>query len=473
LRAFALLSLGQLVSQTGSRALAFALGLWVYLRTGSVTEFSGILVTALLPGLLALPFAGAAADRWNRRLLMVAGEVVNAAGTVLCLVALSTGSLQLWHVYVAAGLGSIATAVQQPAYVAAVAQLVPKRYLARTNGVQQAVLAVSVAGGPLVGGALFVAVGLAGAMWVDLATVLVALVTLAVVRVPDLAFRRREESVWREIRGGVVYIARRRPLVHMIVFFLGFNLLLGVALALVPPMVLGFADGSVLGVVTMVGALGGVAGGLAMALWGGTERRATGMIGFVALTGAGLLLAGLRPSPWVVVVGLAAVTASLALINGHWQTMIQVKVGSELQGRILTTNRMVANLTEPAGYLLAGWLADGVVARSVAPGGAAAAAVGTGPGRGIALVVVVLGAAQVVLAVVGLRWRSLHRMEDLLPDAVPGAVHTWDRDALQREADAALAPPAPVRPVTVPAAWPRPAAERPEPARAAASGGKR
>jgi len=35
-----------------------------------------------------------------------------------------------------------------------------------------------------------------------------------------------------------------------------------------------------------------------------------------------------------------------------------------------------------------------------------------------------------------LRWRTLHHMEDVLPDAIPGAVVSWDRDELQREADA-------------------------------------
>jgi amino acid adenylation domain-containing protein len=430
LRGFALVTLGQLVSMTGSRALAFALGIWVYLQTGSVTQFSAILVSALLPGLVALPFAGAAADRWNRRLLMVAGEVLNAAGTGLCLVAYATGTLQVWHVYLAASLGSVAVSFQQPAYLAAAAQLVPKQYLARTNGILQVVLAVSQAGGPLLGGALIVLTGLGGMMVVDLATVAIALVTLFAVRFPDLLFRRRDESIWREIAGGVRYIARRRSLRAMIAFFLGYNLVLGFALALIPPMVLSFASAGTLSLATVVGAVGGIAGGAAMALWGGFERRATGMVGFVALTGVGMIVAGLRPWPILPVVGLAAVMASIALINGHWQTMIQLKVGMELQGRVLATNRMTANLTEPLGYLGAGWLADAVF-EPAADGGW----LGGGPGRGMAFMVVVLGGVLVALAVAGLRWHTLHYMEDALPDAIPGAIVTWDRESLQRAAD--------------------------------------
>ncbi|HXM56038.1 MAG TPA: hypothetical protein VOB72_11665, partial [Candidatus Dormibacteraeota bacterium] len=64
-----------------------------------------------------------------------------------------------------------------------------------------------------------------------------------------------------------------------------------------------------------------------------------------------------------------------------------------------------------------------------------AGVLGSGPGRGMALLVVGLGLAHVALAVTGLRWRTLRFMEDALPDAVPGAVVTWDRDALEREAE--------------------------------------
>ncbi|GAA0971897.1 hypothetical protein GCM10009555_024030 [Acrocarpospora macrocephala] len=442
---FALVTIGQLVSMIGSRALAFALGIWVYQDTGSATQFSAILATALLPGLLVLPLAGAAADKWNRRSLLISVEVANAAGTAFCLLMLATGLLQLWHVYLAAAIGSIATSFQQPAYLAAVAQLIPKQYLARTNGILQVVLALSQAVGPLMGGVLIVLTGLGGAMLTDLATALVAMATLLAVRFPELLFRRREESIFREIAGGLRYLARRRSLVAMVVFFLGYNLLLGFTFALIPPMMLSFADTTALSLATMVGALGGIAGGVAMALWGGFERRATGMIGFVLLTGLGMIVAGAQPMAAFPVVGLAMIMCSIALINGHWQTMIQLKVGLELQGRILATNRMTANLTEPLGYFAAGWLADAVFEPAMAEGGwlseAVGGAFGSGPGRGMAVMIAILGCLQVALALVGLRWHTLRYMEDVLPDAIPGAVATWDRDELQQAADALLPTP--------------------------------
>jgi len=440
---FVMVSLGQLLSMTGTRISAFGLGVWVYLETGSATYFSLILVWAVLPGLVALPFAGAVVDRFDRRLVMLVGDLIGAAGTGFCLLMYASGGLRIWHIYLTAGLGSIANAFQQPAFIAATTQLVPKQYLARVSGVVQALVATSMTAGPLLGAALIVGVGVGGVLAVDIVTLVLSVAILLLIRFPDALFRKREESVWKEIAGGFRYIARRPGFVAMNGYFLAYNLLLGFSIALAPPIVLSFGSPGTLSLATTMGGVGGIVGGLVMALWGGFERRATGMIGFGVLTGAGMVVVALHPTQVFPILGLAVIGASIALLNGHWQTLIQNKVGTELQGRMITTNRMIANLTEPVGYFCAGWLADAWFEPAIRPGGWLSESVGeffgTGPGRGMALMLLVLGVAQVAVAVTGMRWRTLRYMEDDLPDAVPGAVVTWDRDKLQEEADRLLA----------------------------------
>jgi amino acid adenylation domain-containing protein len=443
LAAFGAVTAGQVASWIGTRTATFGLGTWVFAQTGSATQFAIISLCAFLPGLLALPFAGAAVDRWNRRSVMIAGDAAAGLSALVLLGLWLAGGLDLWHVYVTACIGSVANSLQQPAYLAATAQLVPKQYLARTNGITLSLVALAQLLGPLLGASLFLAVGLGGVLVFDLVTFLVSLAVLSAVRFPDVLHRRRDESVWREVTGGVRYIVQRPSFVAMVVFFLAYNLVLGFAIVLVPTMVLSTGTAETLGWVAVCEGVGGVVGGLAMALWGGLRRRATGMIGFTALTGAGMIIAGLHPHALFPMVGMAAVAASLALLNGHWQTMIQIKVGNELQGRVIAANRTAATLPEPVGYLVAGSLADRVLEPAMSPTGAlagtAGALLGTGPGRGMALLLIVLGLAQIALTVVGLRWRTLHRMEDLLPDAVPQPVTTFDRDVLQAEADRMLA----------------------------------
>ncbi len=67
MRAFAFISLGQIVSLIGSGLTDFAPGICVYQTTGSITSFALIGLSFWLPLILFSPIAGALVDRWNRR----------------------------------------------------------------------------------------------------------------------------------------------------------------------------------------------------------------------------------------------------------------------------------------------------------------------------------------------------------------------------------------------------------------------
>ncbi|MGW1991617.1 non-ribosomal peptide synthetase/MFS transporter [Embleya sp. NPDC001921] len=442
LATFAKVAGGQFVSMIGTALSTFALGVWVYLRTGSAFDFAMISVAAVLPAVLLLPIAGAVADRVDRRRIMIVTDTVAAAAMLSLGVLLWTDQLQLWHVYVVACVGSVCNAFQRPAYIAAIAQLVPKRYLGQANGLAQLGTGSGDMLAALAGGVLVAAVGLHGVVLFDMATFLIGVSVLLRVRFPDTLFEKREEPLLREVVTGWRYIVRRRGLVAMVVFFVVFNYLFAVATVLVTPMVL--ADGSAvtLGVVTAVGGVGAVLGALVMALWGGTARRATGMIGFTSVVGVAAVLAGSRPEPVFVAVGLFVLWAALMILNSHWMALIQTKVGMELQGRVLATNQMLAMSMMPLGFLTAGPLADRVFEPLLRSDGALADSVGvllgTGPGRGTGLLLVLVGLALGVWGLVGLLYRPLSRMEDVLPDAIPD-VEIGDKDTIQAEADRRLA----------------------------------
>ncbi|MFE2865370.1 amino acid adenylation domain-containing protein [Embleya sp. NPDC059259] len=442
LATFAKVAGGQFVSMIGTALSTFALGVWVYLQTGSAFDFAMISVAAVLPAVLLLPIAGAVADRVDRRRIMIVTDTVAAAAMLSLGVLLWTDHLHLWHVYVVACVGSVCNAFQRPAYIAAIAQLVPKRYLGQANGLAQLGTGSGDMLAALAGGVLVAAVGLHGVVLFDMATFLIGVTVLLRVRFPDALFEKREEPLLREVVTGWRYIVRRRGLVAMVVFFVVFNYLFAVATVLVTPMVL--ADGSAvtLGVVTAFGGVGAVLGALVMALWGGTSRRATGMIGFTSVVGLAAVFAGSRPEPVFVAVGLFVLWAALMILNSHWMALIQTKVGMELQGRVLATNQMLAMSMMPLGFVTAGPLADKVFEPLLRSDGALADSVGvvlgTGPGRGTGLLLVLVGLALGVWGLIGLSYRPLSRMEDLLPDAIPD-VEIGDKDTIQAEADRQLA----------------------------------
>ncbi|MCU1349770.1 MAG: transporter, major facilitator family, partial [Acidobacteria bacterium] len=169
-RAFFSVWFGQLISVIGSRLSTFALGIWVLQKTGSTTEYAFIFICMAVPALLLAPFAGALVDRWDRRRVMIAADLLSA-GTVLVLaILLLLGHLDLWEIYLAAGAQALATAFQVPAYMASIPLLVPKEQLSRANGLVQTAFAAAQIVGPALAGVLVSTISLYGVLFVDFVT---------------------------------------------------------------------------------------------------------------------------------------------------------------------------------------------------------------------------------------------------------------------------------------------------------------
>ncbi|MET7951769.1 amino acid adenylation domain-containing protein [Micromonospora sp. NPDC005324] len=440
---FAAVAFGQFVSMVGSGLSTLVLSIWVYQQTGAITDFAVVSAVGILPGILAGPVAGAVADRWDRRRLMLTSDAVAAAAMVaLVLLVTVGGGLRLWQIYLAVSVTSLAGAFQRPAYLAAVAQLVPKRYLGHANGISQLGAGVGLVFAPMLGAGLIGVIGIRGVILIDVATFCVGALTLLLVRFPDRLFRRREETFRTEVANGWRYIARRPGLRAALRFFVIDHAFYTLGFAVITPMLLIEQSPVALGLALSAGGVGGLLGSLTMGLWGGTPRRATGMILFMAVASLGMAVVGVGASPVFAVVGMFALAFAESLIDGHWIALIQTKVGFDLQGRVLSIFITVMMLTMPLGYLVVGPLADHYVQPLLEPGGALAGTVGvvlgTGPGRGLALLVVLSGLLQLGWAIRGWCNPTLRLIEDNLPDALPPA-EIGDRDDLQRLADAQLA----------------------------------
>ncbi|MCA9953886.1 MAG: amino acid adenylation domain-containing protein [Anaerolineales bacterium] len=442
LNTFFVVAFGQLISLIGTNLTTFALSVWALEQTGQVSEFALINVFGRLPAILFAPLAGAIADRYDRRKVMIFSDVLAACSTVAVAFFFWTDSLQIWHLYITATIGSISMTFQEPAYTAAITQLIPKRYLGHANGIVQFGSATGRMLALFLGGILVITIGLGGVFIIDFVTFLFAISTLLFIRFPNTLFRMREEPLLKEITRGWDYIIKRKGLVAMIVFFAIVNFFLSIVTVLSMPLVLAYESAAVLGgVAAMLGA-GMLVGGVLMGFWGGTERRMTGMIAFVGVSGLASIIMGIQPNAVYAAVGFFGLGLTGALIDAHWRTLIQTKVGLELQGRVLSTNRMLALSTMPLGALAAGPLVDRVFEPLMANEGLISSTIGSfigaGPGRGIALLMIIVGLLRIVLASIGFSYKPLRNMEDDLPDAVPDAIIVADKDVLQAMADKQL-----------------------------------
>lgn len=95
---FLLIWSGQLVSAVGSGLTSFGLGVYVFQKTGSAASMALVTLLAFLPVLLLSAPAGVLADRYDRRLLMMAGDGLSALGLVYILICMLSGEAKLYQI---------------------------------------------------------------------------------------------------------------------------------------------------------------------------------------------------------------------------------------------------------------------------------------------------------------------------------------------------------------------------------------
>lgn len=415
--------IGQYVSTLGSSLTAFAAAWWVFQHTGSATQFSLTVLFEVLPFVVLSPFGGVIVDRYSRRRVMILSDIVAASSSAVLLVLLLFARLEVWHVYLATLANSVANVFQGPAYSASVSLLVPKALLGRANGLVQLSGASGRLVAPVAAGFLLSTLGLEGVIAVDLATFAVALSTLLVVRFPQLEQQvDRTKAVWRDLLTGWHYLTRRRGLLWLALFYMLYNFLNNFGLVLTTPLVLSLGSSEVLGVVLSVGGSGMVLGGICMATWGPSRSLVKLNLGFLLLSGVGIVLVGLRPYPSLIAVGLFVFYFSFAVAGAAGSAVFQRKVAPEVQGRVFATRQMLGYLGEPFAYVLVGPLAEFVFGPLLMPGGGWAGTVGrvvgVGSSRGMGLLTVMAGLLIIVTTVVMYLIPVVRRLEEHLPDEV-------------------------------------------------------
>lgn len=420
MRRFTVLCAGYIVSLTGTALTAFALTTWIYLKTGSTIQFAVGFILSLLPAIVLSPFAGAMVDRWNRRLVMLTGDLVGVCTSLSLALLSGLGVLKLWHIFVVIAIRSALGAFLVPALNASVTQLAPKSQLGRANGMVLTATAVSQTVAPVLGGLLVVAIGLPGILTIDCATFLVNIAILLRIRIPQpTAVKEEASNIFGEIREGYRHLAGRRGLIPLLCFYATLNLAVGFVDVLFTPVVIGMASVTALGVVLTAGGSGMFLGGVTMASWGGPPKRIHGIAGLAVPLGLFLCLGALRPS--IVLVGIAAFgfQFSTMIIEGTSRSVLQTEVEPGVQGRAFSAFNMITNTVLFTGYMLAGPVSERIFEPLLRPGGALADTVGqvigVGDGRGSAFLILLLGVGVLIAARIAYFSRDLCALRDDVP----------------------------------------------------------
>ena len=424
MRKFVVIWVGQLISTVGSGLTGFALSIWIFRETGQAAPFVYTALASSIPVALFSLFAGALADRLNRRLLMILADTGAALSTFIIFLLYTSGNLEVWHIYISSFFASLCSTFQIPAFNASITMLVPKEQLTRANGMVQTGFSVEGLLSPVLAGLLVGIIGVEGMILIDFATFFAAIGTLLAVQIPqpEMTEDKRTQTILNNIQSGWEFLSQRQGLIALAGYIGLVNLFATSVMALTTPLILSFSNERILGIAQMISSLGLLLGGIWISTSGGTKRKMTGIYLAVLISGLGLMFGGLRSIFWWIAIGMFIFLFPIPTTNSQLRSIIQVKVPPDLQGRVFSVVFLIARLGPPLGFLISapladrifepGMLADGIFASFFGP------VFGTGPGRGIGLMLSLAGLGIWLTTAVMYVYPRLRLVEDELPDDV-------------------------------------------------------
>ena len=256
MKTFLLLWLTQSFSGLGSAMTSYALVIWSYTQKGSALMTALLMVSSYAPYVLLSIFAGALSDKWNKKLTMLVCDTIAALTTVIMLILLHNGRLEIWHLYLINAVNGLMNTVQQPASEVAVTRVLEKKHYQRVGGLRYFASSLNSIMTPIIATAVLGIAGMDAIVAIDLFTFGVAFLTLAFgIRIPESSEKDEgQEKLLVSAGKGIKYLKAERGIFALILFLAAINLVASIYDAAFPAMMLSRNGGSekVLGLVNAV-----------------------------------------------------------------------------------------------------------------------------------------------------------------------------------------------------------------------------
>lgn len=423
LRTFHLFLCTQIFSLIGSRMSGFAVSIYVFAETGNATPLLLAAFFAELPSMAGGTFTGFLADRFDRRLVIMLGDLGQALATGALLFSFATDAFVLWHLYGAMLVQGIFLTLQAPASEATITMLVPQSARDRANGLKAMGFPLAGIIAPVLAGTLYGIVEVVGVMVFDLFTFAVALVVIALIHIPRPLKSQEsyhlEKNFWRDMLGGWHFIVERRALLILIIYLALIYFLINGPLEIAVPYTIALTNSEQLaGFIFGAMSLGAFCGAFLVVIIGRFPRRIDVIFGGYFWHGFFLIIYGMVRHPLLLGASLFGTMIPLPLTGALFNTVLQNKTPPDIQGRVFAICGQLFTLTTPFSFLLTAFLVDKFLEPAVGQSGwqVVAPLVGTQDGSGMGLLMVIIGMLICLCTIFVYQIEDIRRLEKHLPD---------------------------------------------------------
>jgi MFS family permease len=351
-RDYRLLYMAQSVSFLGTMMTYVALPYQMFQLTHSSLQVGLLGLAELIPLLLTAFVGGALADSVDRKRMVIVTDVFLACGSLALGLLAWHGSPPVWSLYVLAGFMSAMSGLQRPSIDAMMPRLVPREDLMAAAALGSFRGSLIMIVGPALGGVLIASMGLAFAYAVDVASYVLALVCIVMIRTTS-APERSDPPTLESVREGFRYARSRQELVGTyVVDFVA--MVFGMPMALFPALSEKLGGPGVLGILYASPAVGAFLASVTSRWTRGVRRHGLAVTVAALAWGVAIVIFGFCDSIVPAALFLALAGGADAVSGIFRSTMWNQTIPDDLRGR-LAAIEMVSYTSGPMlGHVEAG-----------------------------------------------------------------------------------------------------------------------
>lgn len=352
----------QSLSLFGSMLVQYAIMWHITLTTKSGVTLSASFIAGFLPQMIISLFAGVWADRYPRKLLIIAADALTAFSTLILTIFFLAGYKELWLIFLVSGIRSIGAGIQAPAVMAFIPQIVPSDRLMKVNSLNSTLQPIIMIVAPILSGALMSISRLEAIFMIDIVTATLAISLLAMLKVSiqvnsaDL----KDRGYLDDLKAGLRYVHGNRPVSILLIFF-GLTFFLIVPAATLTPLLVTRNYGGEVWRLTaneVTFFAGSIVGGFILTIWGGYKNHFR-TIGLACLIWAVLFFSlGVTDNFYFYLFVMFLAGLPMPYWSSSATTLLQLIVQPDMQGRVFGLQQLIMSTVMPLGMLIFGPIAD-------------------------------------------------------------------------------------------------------------------
>lgn len=385
---FMVIWIGEMISTIGSGMSAFALSIYTFKQTGSVTLVALVTLLAFAPTVLLSPIGG-----------------LSAIGLAMVLLATSLRDTSWILFYIGIFVSSFFLSVLEPAYKASISDLVTKDDYAKASGMIQIAGASKFLIAPLIAGFLLKHVGLTTILLIDMGTIIVTLLTISIVRNTIKAPNKEQtfKSFQEEFIEGIRFLGKQKEIRKLVLLMTGMCFFIAFLQTLMIPMAMHITSVEKIGMLESFSAIGMLIGSILISAIT-VKNKYAGLKISLAASGVCMLFVGVFTNYYLLFIACLMFFTTLPFVNTLADVLIRVRIPNELQGRIWGLIGLISQIGYLIAYAISGVLADQIfepmfMGQSILSE-TVGKIIGTGAGRGIGFMLIVAGILMAMIALI-------------------------------------------------------------------------